>query len=192
MLMNLLNELTRTLRTYWRIKSAVALIRSSDIDEGNSTLNYRNLPLPSTIPNLLTYESAKNSFDEIFRYIDDGHLAKDMFLRIISQLEEFYVEKLTVRALDTTGTLGALESRCEQAYGVTGALALKVDEIRERRNAFIHHGGIVGQKYIIAALNVFQSSGGAVSDPALVSQLTLSDTYLSYCVDVYVGYSAQF
>lgn len=190
--MDLLSELTRTLQTYWRIKSAVALIRSSDIDEIDSVINYRNLPLPSTIPGLLTYESAGNSFDAIFGYIDDGNLAKDVFLRIISQLEEFYVQKLTLLTLDTSGTLGALEARCEQAYGVTGALARKVDEIRERRNAFIHHGGVVGQKYINAAQHVFQSSGGVIQDPALVSQLTLSDAYLAYCVDVYVNYSAQF
>lgn len=190
---NLTDAMLNTLKMYFRMRAAVAIMRELDDNEFSGVpINFTNLPNINSTNNLLGYETAEILFSELFKQINDGHLSIDIFLRVISHLETFYSAKLTAKSLSPDGTLGGLQKRCEGSYGVTGPLVLEIDEIRERRNALMHHHGNPTAKYIAAAGAVFQGSGGAIDDPSTVSTLRVSDNYLAHCVNKIAAYSSMF
>jgi hypothetical protein len=188
----LLQQMRETLQAFWRMKAGVAMVRHLEIDEFDEIINYQNLPEIASAQPILVRESARTSFFEVSRYIETGQLSRDVFLRLINHLEEFYISKLSVRSLPTNGTLGSLQSRCEASYSVSGLLAQKITEIRERRNAFIHGNGTPSPNYINAAVNVYSYSNGIIKDPSIVIKLDTSDEYLAYCLREIHAYSALF
>lgn len=179
-----------TLGTFWRIRAGIAFVRNSKDSLPNVNFSYANTG-PSQVVTL-SQESSSTAFDEIFRYVDNSHLSKDIFLRLVSHLEAFYSAHLLIKGQPPEGTLGNLQSRCQNAYSVQASSAYEIDEIRERRNSIIHHGGHPTTKYITAAAKVFQTSGGAIIDPATATILGTSDRYLNHCADKIADYSRLF
>jgi hypothetical protein len=188
----LLAAILETLRAYWRMRAAMALIRYSEMDEFDQPLSYVEIPPSVTVSSILDVESARSSIEATFLYVDHGRLSVDVFLRIISHLEEFYAARLIAVGASPDGTLGNLQARCEQAYGVSGILSQKIDEIRERRNAFIHHHGVPTIKHVAAAGVVYGLSNGAIEAPGAMSVLSISDEYLVYCMDSINSYASLF
>lgn len=190
---NLIDAMHNTLKMYWRMRVAVAIVREIDGDEFKGLpINLINLPNLNSSTTVVGYESSTASFDELFRHISDGHLSKDIFLRTIDHLETFYSAKLTAKSLSPDGTLGVLQKRCQLAYNVSDTLISEIDEIRERRNSIIHHHGLPTAKHNAAAELVFHRSAGVIGDPSTISLLTISDEYLAHCVDKISIYSALF
>lgn len=189
---DLVNAMHGTLKMYWRMRAGVALVRQSDNDEYlGIKINFLIPSLPSN-PFVMLPEPSEVLFEEIFKYIDLGHLSHDVFFRIIAHLETFYSSKLSARGLSSHGTLGALQKNCENAYGIPVAAAGYIDEIRERRNSLIHNHGVPNQKYLTAAMAVYAQSGGIIGDPRGVTILKLSDAYILHCVSSIAVYSSLF
>lgn len=184
------SSLIETLRVYWRIKAgSAALLGSADAHPlMGQILSYENIPGCKFANPIVGPECVENTFNEVSGYISSGKLSVTFFLQLISHMERFFCGKLSEKGLSTDGTLGNLQRRCESAYPIGDNHIRRMDEIRERRNVFIHHGGVVTSKYVTAANFVFSASGGVIRDPSSVTSIDISGAYLSYCVDVLIDY----
>ncbi|NUB06097.1 hypothetical protein FW320_07905 [Azospirillum sp. Vi22] len=182
-----------TLRMYWRVRGGIAACRTliEENPQFNIHLNYKLVPSFGSVRNIISQETVSNAFSSVMSYVNAGRLNVDIFYAIISHLEGFLTFKLKEAGLSEEGTFGQLQRRAENAFPIKPSLIARVDEIRERRNCLIHHGGVVSAKYLQAA-----SVAAAISSdfPINLHQaaLSVSDEYLSYCAESFISYSGDF
>ena len=191
----LMDALSVTLTTHWRIRAGVAAYRhtnSLDSTIGHQILNYANVPFQSTLPRNLIDEPLTDALNAVSHFSTAGGLNKATFLSLVAVVEEFLSAKLAAKSQNPEGTFGNLQSRAEIAYGVSGLSCELVSEIREYRNCIIHHNGHLTARYIAAANIVLGRDGGAVLNPTSINVLKIPDNYLSHCVIVFSAYAALF
>jgi hypothetical protein len=185
------DEIIETVRNYWRLKAALAVYReTSDVQPLLSrSLTYTGLPSYGRINSYLNAEKLQESFSQLSSYVSN-RLPQDTFLLQLSVLEQFLSNELSIRNLDSSGTLGRLQKTLEGSHQVNSKLpiVLQLDEVRARRNCLIHNHGKVNPEYKTAAISAYQYSNGNIDDPNLVQDLRISEKYLIYCGDTLINY----
>ncbi len=180
-----------SLRAYWRIKAALALHKAYSTHDalGIDTIDYESVPQHGVATAFLHNETVTQATGAIAKYVDE-RLSCDFFLSLIAHFESFLSDVLIRAGQSPSGTFGALQRAVEQIHTIPPNVVEDCDEIRERRNALIHHQGRVGagSRYETAAAKVFPRAPGMVPDPAAVTVIGVPPQYLSYVADVVVRY----
>jgi hypothetical protein len=175
------------MRNYWRIKAASALYAlSPEILE--DPLEYTDVPSVGLARILLTTEPSADAMSALQDFIL-FRLPRDLLLALIAEFEGRIIFRLASLRLPTTGTLGKLQRRLERTLNLGPALVQDLDELRERRNAMIHHGDIAGTDYAAASALVLPRAAPYVSAAAVGDRITPTDFYLTYAADVLIRYS---
>ena len=179
-----------TIRSYWRIKAALAVYHkyAKSPEMKSNRVYYTEIPQHGIVINFIAEETLEQALNQITDY-SSRRLAKDVFLALISHLEELFSNFLVSRGQPPQGTFGHLQKSVQRLHHIPNHIIEELDEIRERRNCIIHHAGAVQPRYTNAALQVFSRSGGWVADPSTVTNLDVSSGYLSYAGDVIIRYA---
>ncbi|XBT41645.1 hypothetical protein ABNP32_13435 [Pseudomonas viridiflava] len=189
---DLLEGLKVSLHSYWMIRAAnSAMIAFSQNELWTKLMvDFQNVPSVSGISPPPSAQFGQLRL-EIEKYVTQGRASTDFFLTMISQFETFLSAALQLKGASTEGTLGNLISRAASNYSISDSLESQViAEIRERRNAIIHHHGKAGPRYLQAASANFVAPtfGHAVQG----QQLVIDDGYLAHVVDGLIDYARKF
>jgi hypothetical protein len=180
-------EALEILKNYWRIKAAIALY-SASTDGTNVNLEYANIPTIGITSNRFGVESVKDAISALHDFID-RRLPRDLFLALIAEFEGRLSVRLVSLAEREDGTLGNLQSRIQARISVHTDLISDLNEIRERRNAMIHHADLADAKYVTTATAVLPRATPYVKAVVVGENLSPTETYLAYAADVMVRYS---
>jgi hypothetical protein len=185
-------SLKGTLAAYWRQRAALRLYSTyaNHSDLQIERLEYDGVPEVGVASAFLQSETlleAVTALEDYFKV----RLAPDTFLALLSDFESFLVHHIQARGGSGTGTLGTLQRSLENLYTIPSYLVEEVDEIRQRRNILIHHGGQINAEYQRAAANVWQRSAGIIADPSSVTNLSVTPEYLSYVVNSLSQYATE-
>ena len=185
-------QIIKTIKNYWRIKSSFAIYKKHlPRTILTQEINYENIPSLAFIGKINVHETIQETLNQIDNYSND-RLARDFFLAIISHIEEFFSNYLKQMGKQSDGTLGALQNRVQKICTIPTLLIEKFDEIRERRNSLIHHGGFVTNRYSETANKIFATSNGFIEDPTTITHLKIDSKMLTYTGDVLIEYSQHF
>jgi hypothetical protein len=185
-------RLKEALAAYWRQRAALR-IYSAYADHPDlrlERLDYKGVPEFGIASGFLQSEALPEALAALEDYFA-SRLAPDTFLALLANFETFFVHQIQARGGGGTGTLGALQHALQLLYHIPSNRVEDLDEIRERRNAVIHHGGRITPKYRAAAAKVWIRSAGNIADPHLVAVLSITPEYLSYVVDALCKYAAE-
>lgn len=174
-------------QNYWRIKAANALYRSSEIAAA-ARLDYTGVPTVGLARMTTATESVADAISAMNDFIAN-RLRRDLFFGLIAEFETRLAARLVTLGATGGGTLGQLQVEIERRVPVPPPMTQDVVEVRERRNAMIHHGDLAHARYVMAAAAVQARSGRYVAAAALGDNVTPSATYLAYATDVLVCYS---
>jgi hypothetical protein len=174
-------------KNYWRIKAAIALYGASTVGT-NVNLEYANIPSVGIASNSFGVESVKDAISALHDFID-RRLPRDLFLALIAEFEGRLSDRLVSLGEQEGGTLGNLQSRIQDSISLHPDLIDDLNEIRERRNAMIHHADLADAKYVTAATAVMPRATPYVSAAVVGENLSPTETYLAYAADVMVTYS---
>lgn len=182
------------LASYWRLVFAVhhlqaATAHDRDLGTGSIPVVYSNVPEFGHATGFLTAETVQVASDRLNRHQDE-RLAADFLLAMITELERFLTDKLNVAGLSVDGTLGQLQRRAELHYQLgSRAEVEQMDEVRERRNAWVHSHGAKTAKHDGAASKIYSKSGGFVLAPHLAATAKPDERYLTYAAHVLISYA---
>lgn len=174
-------------QNYWRIKAANNLYRSLPI-AADSRLDYTNVPSVGLSALSAVSESVADAIAASTNFIA-RRLRRDLFLATIAEFESRLATKLASLGLSSDGTLGNLQVRLQQRLALPVALIQDLDEVRERRNAMIHNADLANQKYVSASAAIQPRAAPFVSAAAIGNNVSPSDIYFAYAIDVLVRYS---
>lgn len=173
---------------YWRIRAALRLLVPGGIS-ATTQLQFDGIPQLGTMSGLLQNETVAETHASLAAYATT-RLSRDMFVALIALFERRLTARLLAAGVGASGTLGALQCAVQRLVSVPTDLIEDFDEVRERRNAQMHHDGHAHVKYIDAA---FKVHGRSPQHVALVPVGTLvipDGNYLTYAADALVRYSA--
>ena len=184
------HSIFESLRNHWRIKAALATYRMfSTYKELDAKLvSYRGIPYYGVANNFIIDEDIDQAINQIHSYSKE-RLVKDTFLILLSHTEEFFSDAINNAGQVPSGTFGSLQYTIQSIHPIAITVIEDLDEIRERRNALIHHNGKITPKYILTANKVYNRSNSMVANPKTVTSVDISDEYLSYVADVVIRYS---
>jgi hypothetical protein len=127
----------------------------------------------------------------VLHHIDDGDVAYGTFLALISCLESFMVSVLKENHASFSGTLGNLQSRMYNICCEKNSIELKLlDEIRERRNCFVHNHGFADAKYVSSYKDLIVPK--IISDIKVNDRIVLSGEYFIFVAETIFLYSDLF
>jgi hypothetical protein len=175
------------LKNYWRIKAAIVLYRSSTAVVAGR-LEYSNVPAVGVAANLFPSESVADAHEALDRFIA-GRLPRELFLALVSELEGRIAARLLSMGELGDGTLGELQFRIQKKLSLAPHLIDDLNEIRERRNAMIHHANGAHAKYVAASTAVLPRAGSFVKAVVEGDRVIPTEKYLTYADDVMVSYS---
>jgi hypothetical protein len=176
-----------TLKNYWRIKAANALYRDSTGVEIQQ-LEYANVPAVGLAAQNFASEATTDALAALQTYIA-RRLPRDLFLALIAGFEARLIGRLRALGESEEGTLGALQTRIQSKILLPQTLVDDLNEIRERRNAMIHHADIAGAKYAAAAAAVMPRAAPYMGRLVAGGNVSPNEGYLMYAADVLVRYS---
>lgn len=175
------------LQNYWRINAANAVYGSLEIP-ATARLDYTNTPAVGLAQIPAATESVADAISALNSFIAQ-RLPRDLFLALIAEFESRVIFRLASLGLSTAGTLGQLQRRIEANLHPATVLVEDLDEVRERRNAMIHHADIAGADYVAASALVLPRAAPFVTATAIGDRITPTASYLTYAIDVLVRYS---
>jgi len=175
------------LKNYWRLKAANAIYRSSQ-DVVENRLEYSNVPAVGLAANQFNSESVEDAMSALQDFVVH-RLPRDLFFALIAEFESRIVARLFSLGETVNGTLGQLQSRIQNRLVVPQSLIEDLNEIRERRNAIIHHGGKADLKYVTASAAVLPRANLFVNVTVAGDDVNPTEGYLAYSTDVLVRYS---
>lgn len=173
---------------YWRIRAALRLLVPGGM-AATSKLQFDGVPQLGTMIGLLQNETIAETYASLGMYAAT-RLSRDMFVALIALFERRLTARLLVAGACGSGTLGALQCAMQRLVSVPSDLIEDLDEVRERRNAQMHHDGKAHDKYIDAALKVYGRSPQHVALVPVGTLVIPDGNYLTYSADVLVRYSA--
>jgi hypothetical protein len=176
-----------TLKNYWRIKAANALYGAST-DVVIERLEYTNVPAVGFTAQDFASEVTTDALLALQTYIA-RRLPRDLFLALIANFEARVIARLRSLGEPEDGTLGTLQSRIQARISLAPALIEDLNEIRERRNAMIHHADVAGPKYVAAAGVVSLRAAPFVNQAVVGDNVMPVENYLAYAGDALVRYS---
>jgi hypothetical protein len=174
-------------KNYWRIKAAAAFYRASHSGT-NVNLEYANIPSVGIASNHFGMETVRDATLALDDFIDT-RLPRDLFFALISEFEGRLSFRLVSLGGQGGGTLGALQTRIQARVSVPPDLRNDLTEIRERRNAMIHHADLAHANYVVAAAAVLPRANPQVKAVVAGENLSPTEMYLAYAADVMVRYS---
>lgn len=180
-------EVLDVFRNFWRIRAALTFLRQ-EASAGISALkaleiHFDNVPSCSATSHIFGNETLDTALSGIELFEQD-RLRNDVLLAMISRLEMYLSDRLVAAgSLPVDATFGRLQRVCEAMVAVPQAQIDALDEVRERRNAIIHHRGVATTRYLLAAAKV-----PTVTAVSAGSIIITDDAYLSYAVDSLVSY----
>jgi hypothetical protein len=175
------------LKNYWRIKAANALYRSSTVLAADR-MEYANVPVVGVVGNNFASEAVSDAIPALHGYIA-RRLPRDLFLALIAEFESRIVVRLRSLGEPEDGTFGTLQNRIQSRIPVPQTLIDDLNEVRERRNAMIHHGDIATPRYVAASAIVSLRAGHFVIAAVTGDNVSPTERYLTYSADVLVRYS---
>lgn len=179
--------LKEVLRNYWRQRIALKLFKLSSIKHNDVPyIEYVNIPQLGDVANFLVREETQVALVSVETNLEN-RVPRDLFIALLANFESFLSEALVLCGVTPSGTLGRLQNMVQQNYTVPGNSIEKVDEIRERRNALIHHNGIIDSKYVNAANKVIFPPW--VLDPTLLTAVEVTPEYLTYVAATLIEYA---
>jgi hypothetical protein len=174
---------------YWRIRASLRLLAPGQA-HGATALQFEGIPQVGSMTGLLQSETIAEAHASLGNYAAN-RLSRDMFVALIAVFEKRLIAYLRAAGLSTNGTLGTLQFRVQTIASVPADLVEDLDEVRERRNAQMHHDGQADQKYVDAALKVHARFPQHVAAVAVGTFVIPDGSYLTYAADVLVRYSAE-
>jgi hypothetical protein len=174
-------------QNYWRIKAANALYRSSPVVSITS-LDYANVPAVGIAQHQFSNESVADALSALENFLVH-RLPRDLFFALIAEFESRLVARLVTVGESARGTFGDLQKRLEAKIALPQTLVEDVNEIRQRRNAMIHHSDLAHPKYVKASVAVQPRANAFVKVAALGDKVTPTGAYLAYATDVLMRYS---
>jgi hypothetical protein len=188
---DLVSAIQFSLHSYWKIRAANALtIRFAQGAWLAIELHFDNIPAsaylqaPPKVP-------ANLVLGEIDSYITGGRAARDYFFAVIAHFELFLSKAIVLRGGSADGTLGQLMNKAQQLYGFAVSSTTELaDEIRERRNVLIHHGGVANQRYLNSASSAALPANIRLTVMGQI--LLIDDNYLAWVCDSLISYSLLF
>ena len=138
-----------TVENYWRSRAALAFLEPR---EGLATqrLAFTGIPSIGSMANLLADETVAQAHHSLKAYAA-SRLAGDVFVALIAILEERLSFRVVQLGGAEGGTFGSLQTKIQQLVLVPSDLREDLNEVRERRNAQMHNGGLADVKYVAAA-----------------------------------------
>lgn len=173
---------------YWRIRAALRLLVPGRV-AATSKLQFDGIPQLGTMIGLLQNETVAETHASLGAYATT-RLSRDMFVALIALFERRLTARLLAAGASASGTLGTLQYAVQRLVSVPTDLIEDLDEVRERRNAQMHHDGHAHEKYIDAALKVYGRSPEHVALVPVGTFVIPDGNYLTYAADVLVRYSA--
>jgi len=173
---------------YWRIRAALKLARPA-IENGAQRLQFEGIPQVGCMSGLLQTETIAEAHTSLGAYAAQ-RLSSDMFLALISAFERRLIARLTLAGHGAFGTLGGLQHAVQKVVNLAPDLIEDFVEVRERRNALMHHNGLADVKYVSAALKVQSRASSYVAAVAIGMSVAPDGNYLTYAADVLARYSA--
>jgi len=174
-------------KNYWRIKAANALYRSSPF-VATDRLVYANVPTVGVMGQNFPSETKAEAISALQLYIAQ-RLPRDLFFAVIAEFEGRIVMRLNSLGEPENGTLGALQNRIQGRVSLSQVLIDDLNEIRERRNAMIHHCDIATAKYADASAAVLPRARQFITAAVEGDNVSPTEIYLTYSADVLVRYS---
>lgn len=175
------------LKNYWRIKAANALYRSTRRVTADR-LEYSNVPAVGFASNQFVSESVVDASLALNTFVLQ-RLPRDLLLALIAEFESRLVARLRSLGQPEDGTLGALQTKIQAKTTVPPTLIEDLNELRERRNAMIHHADIAGAKYVAASTSVLPRAAHFIKVTSVGDNVSPTEGYLAYAADVLVRYS---
>jgi|GEM_PF-4828845 len=179
-----------SLKIYWRIQVALAAMEVRRGEWKHMQLRFENVPQQGLATGYLQNETVDQSIGEIKKYSSTRFL-NDIYLLMISHLEQYLSNFLLTNGQPSEGTFGQIQKSAETFKGLNSTKIFLVDEIRERRNAIIHHHGKVTDKYIVAATAAIPYAT-VLSDPHIMTDVNTDAKYLTHVADTILSYGKLF
>ena len=176
------------IENYWRIRAALKLMRPT-IENGAQQLQFEGIPQVGCMSGLLQAETIAEAHISLGAYVTH-RLSRDMFLALIAAFEQRLISWLSMAGQGASGTLGGLQHAIQKVTSLPSDLIKDLDEVRERRNAQMHHNGLADDKYVAAALKVNARAPNHVPIVAVGTSVVPDGHYLTYAADVLARYSA--
>ena len=182
-----LAETRLIVENYWRIKASLRLQKPSGTS--SDRIRFVGITEIGSMSGLLANESTGQAHTALSDYVEN-RLARDMFNALIAVFERRVISRIVLGGSEGSGTLGNLLKKVQQIVSIPQMLKEDLVEVRERRNALVHHDGFAGSKYVAAAALVSPRAPDFVP-PVIEGTSVIPDgRYLTYASDVLVRYSA--
>lgn len=181
-------EIRQTVQAYWRVRASLRLQAPGDAI-AHQRLGFEGVVEVGSMSGLLSNESVGQAHAALSEYAAT-RLARDMFTALIAAFERRLVSRIVSGGGDGSGTLGALQRKVEGLVVVPQLLREDLVEVRERRNALIHHDGLADSKHVAAAALVHPRAPTFVPLLSVGTTVVPDGSYLTYAADVLVRYSA--
>jgi hypothetical protein len=173
---------------YWRIRASIALAGEAHFLHVGS-LHYRGVPSLGAVAGLLQSETVDDAMHALHEYAS-ARLAADMLMAVISHFETRLSARLVAAGGKGTGTLGALQYEVQKVASVPPSSVEDLNEVRERRNAIVHHAGRAHSSYVDAAKAVATRTNGILSVPNVGEPVAPTGEYLTYAAHVLTDYAS--
>lgn len=172
---------------YWRIRAALKLVQPS-VKNDAQPLRFEGIPQVGCMSGLLQTETIAEAHTSLGVYAVH-RLSRDMFLALIAAFERRLISWLTTAGQGSSGTLGGLQNAVQKARSLPSDLIEDLDEVRERRNAQMHHDGLADGKYVAVSIKVHSRASSHVPIVAVGTSIIPDGRYLTYAADVLARYS---
>lgn len=173
---------------YWRIRAALKLMQPI-IKNDTQPLRFEGIPQVGCMSGLLRTETISEAHTSLGAYAAH-RLSRDMFLALIAAFERRLINWLTTAGQGSSGTLGFLQNTVQKTTSLPSDLIEDLDEVRERRNALMHHDGLADDKYVAASIKVHSRTPSHIPIVVIGTPIVPDGRYLTYAADVLARYSA--
>jgi hypothetical protein len=175
------------LRNYWRIKAANALYRISP-NLAEDRLEYSGVPAVGGLAHHFASETVTDATSALDHFIVQ-RLPRELLLALIAEFEGRIGARLVSLGEPNDGTLGTLQYKIQSKVLLIPNLVDDLNEIRERRNAMIHHGDVAHAKYVAVCHAVLPRADPFVKTVVVGDNVIPNEAYLTYSADVLIRYS---
>lgn len=182
-----LAETRQIVENYWRIRASLRLLNPSGT--GSERICFVGITEIGSMSGLLVNESVGQAYIALSDYAAN-RLARDMFNALIAVFERRLISRIVLEGADGSGTLGSLQQKVQKIVSIPQTLKEDLAEVRERRNALVHHDGFADSKYADAAAKVSPRAPAFVPPVIEGASVVPDGHYLTYASDVLVRYSA--
>lgn len=175
------------LRNFWRMRAALAFLRAEAEPRSRELqaieVRFDNIP-PSSLSTAILGGEALQAVLSAIADFEVTRLRNDVLLAMIARLEAYMSDRLrAASSLPNDATFGRLQRACETMVAIPQHRIEALDEVRERRNALIHHHGAATPRYLQAASKLPSLPATQVG-----TVIITDDSYLSYAVGTLVEY----